>query len=99
LSADVAGLDVPDEAYAVDLTADPYGLSKVTASFSNSLTVSFDGHGTPTSGGTVVLTAQGHQCTVTLDGLTGQVSITGVETPGDVPAPDGLEDNGVVDVP
>jgi hypothetical protein len=76
LSAAVTALDTPNQAYTVDLTAAPYEMGSVAASFGNSQTVSFDGYGVPTSGGTVVLTSQGHRYTVTLDGVTGEVSIT-----------------------
>jgi Tfp pilus assembly protein FimT len=76
LSAAISGLDDPDATYSVDLAAAPYELSEVTANFSNSASVSFDGYGTPTSGGTVVLTSKGHQCTLILDGVTGEVSTT-----------------------
>jgi Tfp pilus assembly protein FimT len=90
LSSAVTGHDDPNEAYTVDLAAAPYELSKVTVNFSNSQAVSFDGYGMPSSGGTVVLTAQGHQCTVTLDGVTGEVSIADSvdETPENVAAVD-----------
>jgi type II secretory pathway pseudopilin PulG len=76
LSGAVSGLDEPGLVYAVDLTAAPYELSQVTAKFGSSLAVSFDGYGVPTSGGTVVLDSKGHRCTVTLDAVTGEVSIT-----------------------
>jgi Tfp pilus assembly protein FimT len=76
LSGAVSGLDDPGQSYAVDLTAEPYELSKVSANFNNALTVAFNGYGTPTSGGTVVLTAHQHRCTVTVDGVTGEVTIT-----------------------
>ena len=70
-------LDNPNTVYSVDLTKSPYSLDSATANFSNLTTVvSFDGYGTPTSGGTVVLTAKSHSCTVTLNGTTGDVTIT-----------------------
>lgn len=75
LSAGARGVDDPNQSYTVDLTATPYDLSTVTASFGNSLVVAFDGYGTPTSGGTVILTSKGTARTVSVDGVTGQVSI------------------------
>ena len=69
-------LDKPGAIYSVDLTKQPYSLDSATANFSNLSTVSFDGYGTPTSGGTVVVTAKAHSCTVTLNGTTGDVTIT-----------------------
>jgi type II secretory pathway pseudopilin PulG len=75
-------LDTPNAAYSVDLTKQPYSLDSATANFSNLATVSFDGYGTPTSGGTVVLTAKSHSCTVTLNGTTGDVTITSSHSGG-----------------
>jgi Tfp pilus assembly protein FimT len=75
-------LDKPSAAYSVDLKKQPYSLTSATANFSNLATVSFDGYGTPTSGGTVVLTAKSHSCTVTLNGTTGDVTITSSHSGG-----------------
>lgn len=75
LSAAVNALDDPVQVYSVDLTAAPYELSTVTANFDNSTSVSFDGHGAPSSGGDVVLVSKGHRCTVTLDEATGEITI------------------------
>jgi prepilin-type N-terminal cleavage/methylation domain-containing protein len=63
-------------AYAVDLKKSPYSLDSATANFSNTLVLTFDGYGTPTSGGTVVLVAKSHQCTVSVNSVTGVVTIT-----------------------
>ena len=90
LSAVVNGLDDPNSAYSVDLTAPPYELSSVVADFNNSQVVVFDGFGMPLSGGTVVLTSQGHQCTVSLDGATGEVSITSIHARGNLAEAKGL---------
>jgi prepilin-type N-terminal cleavage/methylation domain-containing protein len=75
-------LDKPSAIYSVDLTKQPYSLNSATANFSNLATVSFDGYGTPTSGGTVVLVAKSHSCTVTLNGTTGDVTITSSHSGG-----------------
>ena len=75
-------LDRPGTIYSVDLTKQPYSLDSATANFSNLATVSFDGYGTPTSGGTVVLKAKSHTCTVTLNGTTGDVTITSSHSGG-----------------
>jgi Tfp pilus assembly protein FimT len=74
--ANVKSLDNPNSVYAVNLKKDPYFLDSATANFSNLQTVTFDGYGLPASGGTIVLTAKTHQCTVTLNGATGDVTIT-----------------------
>jgi len=84
----VRGLDDPSESYTVDLADAPYGLSYATANFANTQTVAFDGYGTPTSGGTVVLAIKGHQCIVTLDGVSGEVSISSVHVRGNLPPVD-----------
>jgi prepilin-type N-terminal cleavage/methylation domain-containing protein len=75
-------LDKPGTIYSVDLTKGPYSLDSATANFNNLATVSFDGYGTPTSGGTVVVTAKSHSCTVTLNGTTGDVTITSSHSGG-----------------
>jgi Tfp pilus assembly protein FimT len=74
--ANVKSLDKPNSVYVVDLKKDPFFLDSATANFSNLQTVTFDGYGLPASGGTVVLTAKTHQCIVTLNGATGDVTIT-----------------------
>jgi len=63
-------------AYTVDLKKSPYSLDSATANFSNVLVLTFDGYGTPTSGGTVVLKAKTHQCTVTVNSTTGGVTFS-----------------------
>jgi prepilin-type N-terminal cleavage/methylation domain-containing protein len=71
------GLDRPSNTYTVSLLASPYSLDSGVANFgSGSQTLVFDGYGTPTSGGTVVLTASVHSCTVTVDSATGVTTFT-----------------------
>ncbi len=69
-------LDNAIKAYAVDLRKSPYSLDSAMANFASRLTLSFDGYGTPSSGGSVTLTAKTHQCTVSVDSVTGAVTIT-----------------------
>jgi type II secretory pathway pseudopilin PulG len=76
MSAGVVDLDKPLGAYAVDLARAPYEIASLTADFGGSPTVSFDGYGTPSSGGTVVLGAPNHECVVTLDGDSGDAAIS-----------------------
>ncbi|MCI0334342.1 MAG: GspH/FimT family pseudopilin [Planctomycetes bacterium] len=85
LSAAVDGLDDANVIYEVDLADAPYEIGSVTADFSGTQTISFDGYGTPSSGGTVVLTCQGHRCTATLNGITGDVTITSSHARGGAP--------------
>jgi type II secretion system protein H len=75
-------LDRPSSLYYVDLTQQPYWLDSATANFSNVATVSFDGYGTPSSGGTVVLKAKSHTCTVSVDSTSGNVTITSSHSGG-----------------
>jgi prepilin-type N-terminal cleavage/methylation domain-containing protein len=75
LSNTIKSLDDPNAPYVVNLTAPPYEISSVTASFAGNPSITFDGYGTPSSGGTVVLGTKNHQCTVTLDATSGNVSI------------------------
>jgi hypothetical protein len=51
-------------------------LERVTADFGGEQSVSFDGYGAPASGGTVQLECKSLKCIVTLDGVTGEVTIT-----------------------
>jgi Tfp pilus assembly protein FimT len=80
--AGIKSLDKPNTTYSVDLKKEPFSLTSATANFGGAATVSFDGYGTPSSGGTVVLTAKSHQCTVTLNSTTGDVTITSSHTGG-----------------
>jgi prepilin-type N-terminal cleavage/methylation domain-containing protein len=74
--SNTTSLDKPGAIYSVDLKKEPYSLDGATPNFSSAAIVTFDGYGTPTSGGTVVLVAKAHACTVTLNGTTGDVTIT-----------------------
>jgi Tfp pilus assembly protein FimT len=69
-------LDRPNLIYSVNLKKEPYLLNSATANFSNATTVTFDGYGMPSSGGTVTLTLKTYQSTVTLNGTTGDVTIS-----------------------
>ncbi len=72
----IKSLDLNSSTYTVNLTRTPYSLDSATANFGGSQVLSFDGYGSPTSGGTVVLTAKSHQCTITVDGVTGNTTFT-----------------------
>lgn len=80
--SNMMSLDNPNAVYSVDLTKSPYSLDSATADFSHLTKVAFDGYGTPTSGGTVVLKAKSHSCTVALNGTTGDVTITSSHSGG-----------------
>jgi Tfp pilus assembly protein FimT len=78
--ANIKSLDKTNSVYTVNLKKDPFFLDSATANFSSVQTVTFDGYGIPSSGGTVVLTAKSHQCTVSVDSTTGEASITSSHT-------------------
>jgi prepilin-type N-terminal cleavage/methylation domain-containing protein len=73
---EMTSLDHPGAPYSVDLSKDPYRLDVLAANFNSLTEVDFNGYGTPSSGGTIVLQARNHQCTLTLDATTGKVTIT-----------------------
>jgi prepilin-type N-terminal cleavage/methylation domain-containing protein len=74
LSEDVADLDHPSQTYSVDLAARPYQLDVVTIDFGGDSSITFDGYGNPSRGGSLVLRAADYACTVTLDATTGRVT-------------------------
>jgi len=74
--AGIKNFDKANQTYSVDLRKEPFSLTSAAANFGGNATVTFDGYGTPSSGGTVTLTAKSHQCTVTLNATTGDVTIT-----------------------
>jgi prepilin-type N-terminal cleavage/methylation domain-containing protein len=78
----VKHLDNPNNVYTVDLQKSPYSLDSAVANFNSTQVLSFDGYGTPSSGGTVVLTAKSHQCTITINAVTGATSISSSHTNG-----------------
>jgi prepilin-type N-terminal cleavage/methylation domain-containing protein len=75
LSSGIQSLDNPLADYVVDLSAAPFYLEKVIADFNGDGAVSFDGYGAPNSGGTIELELKSLKCTVTLDEVTGEVTI------------------------
>lgn len=78
----VTSFDRPGTAYSVDLAKEPYFLDVVAANFGGFTEVTFDGFGTPSSGGTIIVQAKNCRCTVTLDSHTGQVTVTSGHTRG-----------------
>lgn len=73
--AGVAGLDNPASAYRVSLSGEPYYAALTSVSFGGLATVTFDGFGVPSSGGTVVLRVGEFTRTVTVDGTTGEAVV------------------------
>jgi Tfp pilus assembly protein FimT len=68
-------LDNAHKEYFVDLSAEPFKVEQVTVNFGGATSVSFDGYGMPARGGTIELRSKSLKCIVTLDGITGDVSI------------------------
>ena len=77
LSSDVQSMDHASGSYTVDLGSPPFEMENVSTDFDGQKSVSFDGYGTANRNGTIVLTLNTHQRTVTLDSSTGQITISG----------------------
>lgn len=71
----LSDLDKRSSTYTVDLIAEPYRSTLVSASFGGAAQISFDGYGQPTvAGGTVIVASGGLQRTVTVDATTGKAT-------------------------
>jgi type IV fimbrial biogenesis protein FimT len=69
------GLDRVNSTYSVDLAAEPYRSTLVSATFGGAAQISFDGYGQPTvAGGTVIVSSGGQQRTISVDATTGKAS-------------------------
>ncbi len=75
LSSGVESLKSPGQTYTVDLASTPYELDGVTLNFGWPTTVSFDGYGNASVGGTIVLALGDETRTLTLDSTSGQITI------------------------
>ncbi|MBN1513780.1 MAG: type II secretion system protein [Phycisphaerae bacterium] len=71
----VASFDGAPGNYVVDLRDEPYEAQLVSADFGGSGQILFDGWGTPSSGGSVLVAVGAEQRTIVVDGETGQVTI------------------------
>ncbi len=67
--------DAPAKPYTVALTAEPYRCTKLEINFGGTETLTFNGFGVPTAGGTVTVQAGGYQCVVTVAAGTGVGSV------------------------
>jgi Tfp pilus assembly protein FimT len=76
----VKDLNDPNARYVVDLTAAPYEITTIAANFSNAQTATFNGYGLPSSGGTVVVTCNGHSSSVIVNAVTGEITINSTHT-------------------
>lgn len=73
----VPSLDRSPGDYTVDLMAEPYRASLVSASFNTTSQVVFNGWGLPDNAGSVIVAVGTQQRTVTVDVQTGHISIQG----------------------
>ena len=69
--------DRPGQPYTVALAGDPYRADLVSADFGGTASVTFDAYGTPDSGGTVRIEVGDYAFTVTVDGQSGDITLTG----------------------
>ncbi len=76
LSSGVASLKSAGQTYSVDLAAMPYDLDSVTVNLGGPTTISFDGYGNASVGGTIVLALGNQTRTVTLNSTNGQITVT-----------------------
>lgn len=77
----VADPDHPANPYTVALTDEPYESVIVSADFGGDAEIIFDGYGIPDTAGTLVVRAGSHYKTLTLNVLTGRVTITDAGSP------------------
>lgn len=68
-------LDKAAATYTVNLSNEPYRVTLVSANFSGTSQVVFNGYGQPAAGGTVVISVGGLQRTITVDATSGKGSI------------------------
>ena len=68
-------LDHPDQTYSVDISAVPYEATIVSAVFGAAAVLIFDGYGVPSTAGDVVVQAGASKRTISVDPVTGKVTI------------------------
>jgi len=71
----VAGLDNRASGFMVDLSAEPYSVTGLTAKFGPKTQVTFDQYGTPDNSGTVTVNVGVTSKTITLDSGTGKLTV------------------------
>jgi len=78
--------NAPDRNYVVHLSQEPYNISELTADFGGNSQLTFNGWGTPNSGGTVRMSAGTSLRFVSVDPATGETTIHNSD-PGPVSSP------------
>ncbi|HEY1686402.1 MAG TPA: GspH/FimT family pseudopilin [Tepidisphaeraceae bacterium] len=71
----VADPDMPTQTYSVNLLNNPYKSTLSSASFNSATTLTFDGYGSPSSAGSVVLTCGSFTKTISVSADDGAVSV------------------------
>jgi prepilin-type N-terminal cleavage/methylation domain-containing protein len=71
----VPDLDRPASTYTISLRKDPYEASILSVDIGGDTEITFNGFGTPDSGGTIRLLVGGQQKTITVDADTGRATI------------------------
>ena len=72
---DLGDLDRRTDSYDVDLSKVPYEVKLTAGGIGVTERVEFDLYGTPNRGGTIILTSNGYQQTVTLNDVTGRATV------------------------
>jgi prepilin-type N-terminal cleavage/methylation domain-containing protein len=73
--AGLSGLDRRSSTYTVNLTAEPYRSTLVSANFNSATQITFDGYGQPTvAGGSIIVACGNQQRTITVDATTGKAT-------------------------
>lgn len=65
----------PNIDYSVNLTQTPYVAALTSVNLGGDATITFNGYGTPDSGGTITLTSGSAQRSITVDPITGAATI------------------------
>jgi type II secretion system protein H len=76
ISSGVTELDSNSQPYTVDLAQSPYEMDSVTVAFGGPTVVSFDGYGTASVSGTIVLQLGSNTRTITLDKTNGSITVS-----------------------
>ena len=61
--------------YTVDVAAEPYSAALTSVDFGGATVLTFDGFGTPSSAGRIVVESGDTRCTITVDAASGKVAV------------------------
>ncbi len=71
----IDNIDHPGTSFVVNLSQIAYPANIVSATFGSGSTITFDHHGRPDSGGTILVEHSGEQLQIVVDALTGRITI------------------------